>query len=145
MKKLLALISLFAITGSPVLAQDFSLSPLVPKQPILTSSRCSSSLAVNISTATTTLLVDVNANALPFHVCKFVSSVVGTTPTVKFEYGTGTACGTGTTVSTGTVVVTTGTVFTSAVQIDVPASQQFCLVSGGTTPSIQGVFEYGYW
>ncbi len=146
MKKLLTLIALFAISTSIASAQDFSLSPLVPKAPLLTSTRCMFSLVVNVASATTTMLLDVNANNLSLHVCKLVTSAVATAPTVKLEYGTGTACGTGTTASTGTFVVTTGTILTLPVQIDVPASQQFCIVTGGTgSPSYQGVLEYGYW
>lgn len=146
MKNFLSLIALFAMSTSIALAQDFSLSPLVPKQPILTSSRCSSSIPISVLSATTTQLIAINANALPLHVCKITSSAVATAPTMLLEYGTGSSCGTGTTALTGTYVVTSGTIFNSSVQIDIPASQALCLVTGGTgSPSFQGVLEYGYW
>jgi hypothetical protein len=62
---------------------------------------CNNSATVNISTATTTRLVDNTANAdspTRIYVCSANLTVIGTATanTVKFQYGTGSTCGTGT-------------------------------------------------
>ncbi len=80
------------------------------------------------------------------YVCGVALTAAGTSPTVQFEYGTGTVCATGLTTLTGTFAPTagsylsygasTGTVFKSA------AGNALCAAVGGTTPSIQGVVTY---
>ena len=104
-----------------------------------------SSVAVNISgTAGTTELV-APSGTKAVSACYFVATVVGTAPTILFEYGTSTAC-TGTTALTGTMAIPTTTILTMHAGGDTvfqtPASQGLCLVAGGTTPSIQGVLTY---
>lgn len=99
---------------------------------------------VNISTATTTQLVALSGVTVVY-VCNFTASVVGTTPTVLFETGTGSACGTGTASITGTFAPTTGSVLKAegaGVQFQGAAGGALCVVSGGTTPSIQGYVVY---
>jgi hypothetical protein len=64
------------------------------------------SVAVNISTATTTRLVQNDAtadNTTRIQVCSFTLTIVGTATanTLKYQYGTGATCGTGTTDLTG--------------------------------------------
>jgi hypothetical protein len=104
-----------------------------------------SSVAVNISGAAGTTELVAPSGTKSVYACYFTATVVGTTPTVLFEYGTSTAC-TGTTALTGTMAIpTTTTVTLSAggnTVITAPASQGLCLVAGGTTPSIQGVLSY---
>lgn len=104
-----------------------------------------SSVAVNISSATTTQLVALSGST-SVYVCGFAASMLGTTPAATLEYGTGTNCGTGTTTLTGAIAPTSGsfvllnvggpTVVTGA------SGNALCLLSGGTTPSIQGVLTY---
>jgi hypothetical protein len=104
------------------------------------------SKAVNISTAVTTSIVGVSGSTAVF-VCGFhLETVSGTTPTFQFEYGTGAACGTGTTVLTGTYTgAALQTFFYGGGEMTLfqaPASNGLCIVSGGTTPNIQGVVTY---
>jgi hypothetical protein len=102
-----------------------------------------SSVAINISTATTTQLVAVSASKA-IYACSFAASVAGTAPTVLFEYGTSTAC-TGTNALSGTLAITTGSYVTlgwGGTIFTAPATNGLCLVSGGTLPSVQGVLTY---
>lgn len=105
-----------------------------------------SQVKVAISTATTTELVAAAAGKSVYG-CAFQASDVGTSPTLVFEYGTkvSTACDTGATALTGTIVVATGTILAihpSATFVQTIAANELCLVSGGTTPSVQGYFTY---
>lgn len=106
-----------------------------------------SSVVLNTSTATTTLLVALASSKVIF-VCGYDASMGGTSPTAKFVYGTQVTnpCDTGQTALTGTYLISVGnelsagqagqTVFATA------ASQQLCLVTTGTNPSVQGVLTY---
>lgn len=79
------------------------------------------------------------------YTCGFVASVAGTTPSLKFRYGTGTACGTGSTDLTGVILPAAGTVLSytpSATAFSAPAGQALCVVLAGTSPSVQGVLTY---
>ena len=101
-------------------------------------------VAINISTATTTQIVALSGST-QIRVINYSFTVAGTTPTVTFVYGTGTACGTGTTAISGAFAPLTGTLMTSppgAAAFIVPAGKALCIVSGGTTPSIQGFLTY---
>jgi len=108
-----------------------------------------SSVAVAISTATTTLLV---TGGTPYtssqvYVCGFNGTIAGTSPTLKLEYGTTTTnpCDTGTTALSGTLAPTTGSTLAigyGGTILTVPAGNNFCVVTGGTTPSLQGVLTY---
>lgn len=105
-----------------------------------------SSVAINITSATTTSLVAISGSTSIF-VCGFSVTMVGAVETIQFEYGTGATCGTGTTVLTGAfadgtasdIVVSYGggemTVFAT------PSAQRLCAVTTGTV-SIQGVLTY---
>lgn len=105
------------------------------------------SVPVAVSTATTTKLVDVPANSKSTALCGCDFTVAGTTPTVKFEYGThGSAdCDTGTTALSGAFAPTAGTsmyIGGSYTAAWAPAGNQLCLVSTGTGASVQGVCTY---
>lgn len=108
-------------------------NPFVAKTPV----------KVNISSATTTELVAAVASE-KVYLCGGKLSMVGTTPTAQFEYGTksSTACDTGATTLTGAFAPTSGSLLgfgeTDGTQIVTIASNELCLVSGGTGPSIQG-------
>lgn len=72
--------------------------------PCASSGITKSSVLVNITSATTTQLVALSGTTIVY-VCNFtltVSQVITTANTIKFVYGTGSACGTGTTDLTGT-------------------------------------------
>ncbi len=79
------------------------------------------------------------------YVCQATFTLTGTSPTAKFQYGTGTTCATGPTDLTGAMAPTAGsflslgwggTIFKSA------ASNALCIVLAGTTPSAQGVLTF---
>lgn len=124
---------------------SLTVTPLAAQaDPCLNSNIAKTSAVVNISGAAgTTQLVAVSASKAVY-VCYFSASVVGTSPTISFEYGTSTTC-VGPTALTGTFVVATGTYLTlhgSGTLFTAPATDGLCLVAGGTTPSIQGVISY---
>lgn len=104
-----------------------------------------SSTAVNISTATTTQLA-VSTGTQRVYACGFKATMMGTLPTALFVTGTGSACGTGTVSVTGTYAPTAGSVLSPFVERTTnfisPAASQVCVTSGGTSPSIQGIFVY---
>ena len=129
-----------AMTGSNAAPQDSYLAdpcynPLVSK----------SSVALTISTATTTQLVALSAGK-SIYVCNVSASMMGTTPAFTLEYGTGSSCGTGTTALTGAYAPTAGSLLTvggtGSVVVMAPAGNALCAVSGGTTPNIQGILTY---
>jgi hypothetical protein len=102
-----------------------------------------SSVAVNIASATTTQLVALSGTT-KVYVCGFSASMMGTTPAITFEYGTGTTCGTGTTALTGAFAPTAGSVLNigqGGTAFAGIAGNALCALSGGT-PSIQGVLTY---
>lgn len=80
------------------------------------------------------------------YVCGFNFTLNGTTPTARFQTGTGATCATGTVQETGVMAPTVGlnllsagggyTVFSGA------AGAALCINVGGTTPSAQGVLTY---
>jgi hypothetical protein len=78
-------------------------------------------------------------------VCGFAASVAGTTPSLKFRYGTGSVCGTGTTELTGVILPTAGAMVsytTGGTAFATPNGQALCVLLAGTTPSVQGVLTY---
>jgi hypothetical protein len=106
---------------------------------------CDQSAVVNVSTATTTQIVAAVANK-SIYVCSFALTSAGTTPSFQFEYGTGGTCGTGTTLLSGAFAPTSGS-YTYAggnlgLMFSAPVTNGLCIVSGGTTPSIQGLITY---
>lgn len=111
-----------------------------------------SSAAINVTSATTTSLVAVSGSTTVY-VCGFSMTVapsITSADTALFEYGTGAACtspvaltgtyGNGNVALTGVVPVTYGsgiaTIFKSA------ASNGVCILTAGTTVSVQGVLTY---
>ena len=105
------------------------------------------SVAVTISTATTTQLVAPVAGQTVF-VCGFTFAMTGTTPTFQFEYGTGTTCGTGTTVLTGAFQNDIASGFGQYIYgggemtiFATPSANALCVLSAGT-PSVNGVVTY---
>jgi hypothetical protein len=112
-----------------------------------------SSVAINISSATTTSLVAVSGTTAVY-VCGGSITIAGSATSAdsaQIEYGTGAAC-TGTHALTGVMgsgdaaVSTTPTVVQfgggSSTSMTAPASNGVCLVSAGTTVSIQGWLSY---
>jgi hypothetical protein len=105
------------------------------------------SAPIAITSATTTnLLSAVSGDYIT--VCKWQFTVVGTSPTIQFEYGTtaSTACDTGATALTGAMAIPTTTIFISIgaenMSLRTPISQQLCLVTGGTITGVEGYFTY---
>lgn len=114
-----------------------------------------SSVAVNLTTATTTQLVALIANQ-KIYVCGFVGTIAPSATvadTLAFEFGTGASCGTGTTLLTGTfgngevpaanttapVPITfadPGTTFST------PAGTALCALTAGTVVNVQGVLTF---
>jgi hypothetical protein len=101
------------------------------------------SVSVNISSAATTQVVALSGSTVVY-VCSFFLSVNGTNPTVQFEYGTGSSCATSPVVLTGAIAPLTGSVITAGalVQFQTAPGNALCIVSAGTTPSIQGYVTY---
>lgn len=102
------------------------------------------SVPVNVSTATTTQLV-APTSGKKVYACGLRASMMGTLPTALFVTGTGSSCGTGTASATGTFAPTAGSILSlvdGITNFTSPAGSAVCLTSGGTTPSIQGVFVY---
>lgn len=101
---------------------------------------CDQSVAVNITSATTTALVALNATKT-IYVCGGLLHLVGnaTAVTAAFEYGTGAAC-TSPTVLTGPYTGATASTATTPVQFGenvgyafkAPAGNALCIVSTGT-------------
>ena len=113
----------FAVTGDPCQ------NPNVAK----------SSVAVAISTATTTQLVAPSGTTAVYG-CGFAATF-GASTTALFEYGTSSNC-TGTTALTGVMAPATGGVLSlGSARFQTPASQGVCIVSTGTG-GINGIFSY---
>lgn len=114
-----------------------------------------SSVAINISSAVSTKLVSLVAGKTIMP-CGFSATFSGTTtPTFLFEYGTLTTnpCDTGTVVATGTfqgdtaagnvlLVGSWNTTTFIAPSGATVASKDFCVVTAGTAPNLQGVLVY---
>lgn len=104
------------------------------------------SAALNVGSATTAAVVTAPPT-LRVHVCSFAATLAGTSPTVKFLYGTqsSTACDTGATALSGAFAPTAGQPMNAGYGDDlfiVPPGQQLCVTVGGTSPSLQGVLTY---
>ena len=133
-----------ALSTNTYITNTVATTQAVAGDPCLTPNVVKSTVAVNISGAAgTTQLVGVSGTTAVY-ACYFQANVVGTTPTVLFEYGTSTTC-VGTHALTGTIPVATTTSLTlgwGGTVLAAPASNGLCLVAGGTTPSIQGTLTY---
>lgn len=128
--------------------------PVVPgsTDPCQDLSQQKSSVAINISSATTTQLVAISGSTAVY-VCGFQAVAgAGTNPSFLLEYGTGSSCGTGTTaltgaMATGVTVSTTapGPIFETSpgnTILKTPAGNALCAVTGGTTPNFQGWLSF---
>lgn len=114
-----------------------------PVDPCASASIDKSSFSVAISTATTTA-IQAGAAGKRVYVCAFtIIYTSGTTPTIQFEVGTGGTCGTGTTAKTGVMAIqaTAGTgliVGAGHTLFSGTAAQDMCILSAGTTPTVNG-------
>lgn len=110
-----------------------------PPDPCIDSNVAKQTVAVTITTATTTQLVALSAGQ-KIYPCKF-QATFGASTTVSFEYGTGSSCGTGTTSVTGVFTPSTA----AEVNVDdlqpTPAGNAYCAVSTGTG-GINGQFTF---
>jgi hypothetical protein len=148
MKRILSLVlvlAALAFANLPALAQSQA-------DPCQSSAVAKSSVAVAISSATTTQLVALQPG-MTVYVCGFsIAAGAGTNPSIKFEYGTGTTCGTGTTVltgamATGVTVSTTapGPIFTyspPSTAFKTPAANALCVVTAGASVNVQGFVTF---
>lgn len=109
-----------------------------------------SSVAIAVTSATTTALVAASAGKA-IYVCGFSSTLSGTTtPTMQFKYGTkvSTECDTGATILSGvyTGLSATSQTITGGGTVGsmfvTPVSQELCVTSGGTAPLVGGVLTY---
>lgn len=101
------------------------------------------SSAVLNATATAVLLA--NTAGQQIFICSITATGGGTTPSIQFEFGTGATCGTGTTTLSGVMLPTAGQVLPlgyGGAIYTLPASNDFCAVIAGTTPSWQGSIFY---
>jgi hypothetical protein len=115
---------------------------------------CNKTVSVAISTATTTRIITGVAGKHAF-VCAYSFTVSGTSPTLQFEGGTltSTACDTGAVVSDGPFALPNSTApFNSPGDGGFPlfdntgvsaSGPDECIVSGGTSPIINGFVRYG--
>lgn len=122
--------------------------PVVPgsTDPCQDLSQQKQSFAVNVSSATTTAVVPVSGTT-SVYVCGWsLQTVSGTTPTIQFEFGAGTACATSPSVLTGTFTGAALQLFnspsTDTTILKAPSGNGFCLITGGTTPNVQGVITF---
>jgi hypothetical protein len=79
------------------------------------------------------------------YVCGFYVTMGGTTPSVKFQYGTGTNCATNPIDLTGAFAATVGQeIFFGhgSTVMSTPTGQALCIVTAGTSPTIAGVMSY---
>jgi hypothetical protein len=100
-------------------------------------------LPINAAAAATTKVVGFIANKV-IYVCGFSATVVGTSATFKFIYGTKTTteCDTQPTALTGIFAPLTGSVFSSNVSFSTLISNGLCIVTTGSDASVQGVLSY---
>lgn len=144
MKRVIFALALLLLIPSLAKAQaDPCLSPGVTKR----------SVAVNITSATTTQLVALVASR-SVYVCGAILTIAPSATsadTATFEYGTGSSCGTGTTALTGAIGagdLTTAappllvTLNVAGTNLTAPSGNALCVVSAGTTVNIQGVVTF---
>lgn len=114
----------------------------VDNDPCQTSGRAKSSTAVGV-TASAEIIAAVGG--LSIYVCGYNVSLTGTTPTMQFQYGTGAVCATGGILRSGPFAPLTGSMLTygpGSTLFSTPVSQALCIMTTGTTPSVQGVLTY---
>ncbi len=138
----------FAVPGLNSSNNGSSLNP--GTDPCLSPNSKKVSVAVNISTATTTQLVPLGTvNSIT--VCGgfvTVGSSGTSAATLKLESGTGASCGTGTLALTGTMGTGTATATNDGEPVVFPTSislapgTALCAVTAGTTVNVQGYLTY---
>lgn len=115
--------------------------------PCASPDRTKQSASVAFTTNTTVILVT-NAQGRRTYVCSInLTMTSGTTPTLAFQYGTGSTCGTGTVTLTGTMALptTSGTVVTfgnGSTLFYAEKNTDLCMVTGGTSPTGNGWITY---
>jgi hypothetical protein len=103
------------------------------------------SVVSNPAAAGTTQLVALSAGKSIYVCSGYFGNGSGTTPTLSFEYGTGSTCGTGTTAFYPAVAVPAASaapVLLSAPTYVVPSGNALCAVLGGTTPTASLAVTY---
>lgn len=105
------------------------------------------SAVVNIGAATTTKIVDSPGARQQIHVCGFVATLAGTTPTIQFVTGTHVSadCDTGATNLSGAMAPVAGQPMSGGFGGDLmvsPAGNQLCGTTTGSGSSFQGVLSY---
>jgi hypothetical protein len=122
--------------------------PVVPgsTDPCQDLSQQKSSFAVNAPAPTTTAIVPVSGTT-SVYVCGWsLQTVAGTTPTIQFEYGAGTACATSPVVLTGTYTGAALQVFNSPGSdislLKAPSGNGLCLITTGTGANVQGFITF---
>jgi hypothetical protein len=85
-------------------------------------------------------------NGRRIFVCGYEMTVGGTTPTYQYEEGPGAACSPSPTALTGAYAPTSGNMVRGGEAgqkiISTDPGQGLCVVTGGTTPSLNGVLEF---
>jgi hypothetical protein len=89
----------------------------------------------NLSVATKVIA---NVTGTRTYICYVQASNTGTTPTMLFTSGTGSACGTGTNNMTGVETLISATPWQWIGLGDTGLSHDFCITPGGTSPSASG-------
>lgn len=83
------------------------------------------------------------SGATRIYVCGYWFSTAGTTPSVRFMYGTGAVCATGLVALTGVQLGTPQmSADSGATQFSTAAGNALCMTVAGTSPSIQGYLTY---
>ena len=108
------------------------------------------SAVINVGAATTALIVGIPGNSnfsTSIHVCSFVATLAGTTPTVKFVSGTQVTnpCDTNAATISGVFAPTSGNMLYAGWGGDlmvVGPNLQLCATTAGTGSSFQGILTY---
>lgn len=121
-----------------------SVAAFADNDPCATSSATKQSASVAFSSAASAVLVT-GVEGKRTYLCSFTFTMSsGTTPTILFKSGTGTTCGTGTVTYTGTMALptTSGTLVTvgqgHSLFTPTATGADFCMATGGTTPTGNG-------
>ena len=115
---------------------------LADNDPCQTSGRAKSSVVLNVTTSAQVIAA---SGSTIIYICGFTATVGGTAPTYQFVYGTGSVCATVQVTLSGVFAPTVGSFNTYSpgmTAFSTIASQALCILTGGTTPSVQGVLTY---
>ncbi len=110
---------------------------------------CPNHASISIAATAETLQLVGLVSGKNIYVCSVSLTLSGTTtPTAGFVYGTGTNCGTGQTAITGTYTAVSGTSMfikdggNLGLLWSGLTSNELCIITGGTAPTVQGVITY---